>query len=120
MCQESALMNNWPCKVIPNCLDTKQWQPLNKLFARKLLNLPNIDPILAFGTFNSNNQYYKGLDLLMKSLKYLKTKKVSINLVIFGQNEPQNPINYGFPTYYLGMLKDSYDLKALYSASIFF
>ena len=24
--QESCLMNNWPCKVIPNCLDTKQWQ----------------------------------------------------------------------------------------------
>ena len=25
--------------------------------------------------------------------------------------------NYGFPTYYLGQLKDSYSLKALYSAS---
>ena len=30
---------------------------------------------------------------------------------------PKNPINYGFPTYYLGQLKDSYSLKALYSAS---
>ena len=115
--KESALMNNWPCRVIPNCIDTSKWEPLNKSFARKILNLPDDKEILLFGTFNSNNQFHKGFDLLQKSLYHLKTKNKDCNLVIFGQNKPQNPINYGFPTYHLGRLKDSYSLKALYSAS---
>lgn len=115
--KKSALMKSWPCKVIPNCIDTKKWRPLNKSFSRKLLNLPDNKPILIFGTFNSNNQFHKGLDLLKQSLNYLKEKNKDFNIVIFGQNKPQNPINFGFPTYYLGQLKDSYSLKALYSAS---
>ena len=115
--QNSALMGNWPCEVIPNCIDTGKWRPLNKLFSRKLLNLPPNKIILTFGTFNSNNQFHKGFDLLKKSLDDLKTREKDLNLVIFGQSEPQNPINFGFPTHYLGQLKDSYSLKALYSAS---
>ena len=115
--KKSALMNSWPCKVIPNCIDTLEWKPLNKSFSRKLLNLPDNKPILAFGTFNSNNQYHKGFDLLKKSLFHLKTKNADFNLVIFGQKKPLNSINYGFPTYYLGRLQDGYSLKALYNAS---
>ena len=115
--QNSALMGNWPSEVIPNCIDTEKWRPLNKLFSRKLLNLPPNKIILTFGTFNSNNQFHKGFDLLKKSLDDLKTREKDLNLVIFGQSEPKNPINFGFPTHYLGQLKDSYSLKALYSAS---
>ena len=115
--KNSALMKNWQCEVIPNCIDTEKWRPLNKLFSRKLLNLPQNKIILTFGTFNSNNQFHKGFDLLKKSLDYLKTRKKDLYLVIFGQSEPKHPINYGFPTHYLGQLKDSYSLKALYSAS---
>ncbi len=115
--KNSALMKNWPCEVIPNCIDTEKWRPLNKTFSRKLLNLPQNKIILTFGTFNSNNQFHKGFDLLKKSLDNLKTKNKDINLVIFGQSEPKYPINYGFQTHYLGQLKDSYSLKALYSAS---
>ena len=115
--EKSALMKNWPCTIIPNCIDTKKWGPLNKSFSRKLLNLPDNNPILIFGTFNSNNQFHKGFDLLKKSLDFLKTINEDFNLVIFGQNKPKNPIDFGFPTYYLGQLKDSYSLKALYSAS---
>ncbi len=118
--KDSALMNSWPCKVIPNCIDTNHWTPLNKSFCRKLLNLPDDKPILTFGTFNSNNQFHKGFDLLKKSLDYLKTKNKDFNLVIFGQNKPHNPINYGFKTFYLGRLNDSFSLKALYSASDIF
>ena len=113
----SALMRGWPCAVIPNCIDTKKWRPLNKSFSRKLLNLPDNKPILIFGTFNANNKFHKGFDLLKKSLDFLRTRNKEYNLVIFGQNKPPEPIDYGFPTYYLGRLKDSYSLKALYSAS---
>lgn len=116
--RESSLMNNWPCKVIPNCIDTLNWLPLNKTFSRKLLNLPDDKPILLFGTFNSNNQFHKGFDLLKKSLNYLKEKNKDFNLVIFGQNQPKDPINLGgFQTFYVGRLKDFYSLKALYNAS---
>ena len=115
--KKSALMKSWPCKVIPNCIDTKKWRPLNKSFSRKLLNLPDDKPILIFGTYNSNNQFHKGFDLLKQSLNFLKEKNKEFNIVIFGQNRPVNPTNFGFPTYYLGQLKDSYSLKALYSAS---
>ena len=114
---KSALMRGWPCTVIPNCIDTKKWRPLNKSFSRKLLNLPDNKPILIFGTFNANNKFHKGFDLLKKSLDFLKTRNTEYNLVIFGQNKPPVSIDYGFPTYYLGRLTDSYSLKALYSAS---
>ena len=50
-------------------------------------------------------------------ISWAKEKNKDFNIVIFGQNKPKNPINFGFPTYYLGQLKDSYSLKALYSAS---
>ena len=115
--KRSKLMHSWPCKVIPNCIDTTRWKPINKSYSRKLLNLPDNNPILLFGTYNSNNQYHKGIDLLKKVLKVLKTKKIDLNLVIFGQHKSENIEDFGFPTFYVGKLKDSYSLKALYNSS---
>ena len=33
--KKSALMKNWPCTVIPNCIDTKTWVPLRQIILKK-------------------------------------------------------------------------------------
>ena len=35
--RESALMANWPIRVIPNCIDTDIWKPIDRDIARELL-----------------------------------------------------------------------------------
>ena len=80
--------------------------------------MPDNKPILAFGTFNSNNQYHKGFDLLKKSLFHLKTKNADFNLVIFGQKKPPQSYRFWFSNLLSWTFtRYIYSLKALYNSS---
>jgi len=114
--KQSPLMNNWPLKIIPNSINTSIWKPINKLYSRDLFDLPKDKPILLFGSFNANDQFHKGYDLLVDAINKLGIDSNSFNLVIMGQEKPTNPIKFNFPTFYLGKLNDNQSLVALYSA----
>ena len=114
--RQSKLMHSWPVKVIPNCIDTKIWRPINKHLAKELLGLPNDLPILGFGTLNANDAYHKGSDLLIESLKFLKKMRLNVRLLIFGQNKPSQPIDYGFPVHYMGKFHDDLSMRIIYNA----
>ena len=114
---KSSLMNNWPRKVIPNCLDTKFWQVLDKNYARKLLKLPLDKPLLCFGTFNENNSFHKGADLLNAALEKIENSIPQLEIVLFGNEEINESLSKKFPSHNLGFLEDENLMKAMYSAS---
>tara|TARA_A100001035_G_C27611542_1_gene421164 strand:- start:101 stop:754 length:654 start_codon:yes stop_codon:yes gene_type:complete len=109
-------MSSWPVRIIPNSIDTSIWKPINNFFARDLFNLPKDKPLLLFGTFNSNDEFHKGFDLLIESINKLVIDSDEINLVIMGLHNPNNSIKFKFPTYYVGRLDDNQSLVALYNA----
>lgn len=114
--KKSKLMQSWPCKTIPNVIDTDFWKPEDKYLSRQVLNLPKKDFILAFGSFNANQEYHKGFDLLLEALqKIQKENLIKFHLIIFGQKKTQKKIILNFPLHNFGYLDDM-KLKKLYSA----
>lgn len=114
--QNSFLMKDWPVTIIPNCLNTDVWMPVDKSLARNMLGLPTDVPIIAFGTYGANSEYHKGFDLLVEALKNLESRVKDIELAIFGQVAPKNPPELGFKVNFTGHLHDELSLRLLYSA----
>ncbi len=115
--RESALMRDWPVSVIPNCLDTDRWKPMEQTLARELLGLPADMPLVLFGSFGANASHHKGFDLLTDALRHLRGVISELELVVFGQLAPRKPPDLGFPIHYIGHLHDDLSLRALYSAT---
>lgn len=120
--KKSFLMRNWDISVIPYPIDLNKWSPIEPIQARQILNLPLEKKYILFGAIGGIKDYRKGSDLLFKALKKLSSKVLNSNLenieiMIFGQSEPSNPINLGFPIHYFGHLYDDVSLRLLYSAA---
>ncbi|EED36626.1 glycosyl transferase, group 1 [Luminiphilus syltensis NOR5-1B] len=114
---ESLLMRDWPCQFIYYPLDLEIWTPIKKRDARTLLGLPLETPLLAFGAMGGRRDPRKGFDLLLKALGSLRGRINDLELVVFGQLAPQQPLDLGFPTHYAGHLYDDLSLRAVYSAA---
>ncbi|UJL34102.1 glycosyltransferase family 4 protein [Cylindrospermopsis raciborskii Cr2010] len=114
---KSHLMHNWPVKLIPYAIDTEIWQPFDRNLARKLLDLPTDVPLLLFGAVGGSRDPRKGFDLLRSALNLLRGQFAGLELVVFGQLEPREPIDLGFPIHYTGHLHDDLSLRILYSAA---
>ena len=54
--------------------------------------------------------------MLLDALKNLKGEIDGMEIAIFGQLAPQNPISLGFPINFMGHLNDDITLRLLYSA----
>ncbi|MDP2178677.1 glycosyltransferase family 4 protein [Methylicorpusculum sp.] len=115
--RDSSLMRGWPVTVVPNCLDTDRWQPFDQTLAREMLGLPNGIPLLLFGAMGGGRDPRKGFDLMACALKHLRGEIPELELLVFGQLEPHNPPDLGFPVHYTGHLYDDLSLRALYSAA---
>ncbi|NQV78296.1 MAG: glycosyltransferase, partial [Lutibacter sp.] len=110
---------NWPVHFIPNPIDTEKWKCIDKQIARDILNLPAEIFLILFGAIGGASEERKGFDLLQGALRILASKNESfqnIEIVIFGQLEPQKPFDYGFRTHFFGHLHDDQTLNLLYSA----
>jgi glycosyltransferase involved in cell wall biosynthesis len=113
---ESALMKNWPVSIIANPIDTDCWKPIDKKYARQLLNLSQDADLILFGAVGGGKNPLKGYDLLLSALEYVKDNK-KIELIVFGQSKPKSQPVLGFPIRYFGHLYDDLSLSALYSAA---
>jgi len=115
--RESALMKDWPVTVIPNALNTDVWAPAERSLARRLLGLPEDQPLVLFGAMGGGQNLIKGFDLLRASLAHLREQRSDLRLLVFGQSTPHEPDDLGFPVHYLGHLHDDLTLRILYSAA---
>lgn len=116
MVESSVLLKGRNVYVIPNGLDLDEFYPINKITARRALNLPLDKRIILYGATNALNDPRKGFSLLLEALQILAEKhKDDYYFLIFG-SETQ-PINLAIPTKFLGRLYDNYILQLAYSAA---
>lgn len=115
--KKSALMHNWPVFTIPYAIDNAVWKPIDKGMARKILNLSVDSKLLLFGAMGGGQDKRKGFDLLMAALQKLDNSLARLELLVFGQEEPRETLDLGFPVHYMGSLYDDISLRIAYSAA---
>ena len=115
--KNSALMRGWPVEVIPNPIDVDQWTPIDKKIAREKLGLPLGVPLILFGAIGGAADPRKGFDFLKSALQLLSKIRGDLELVVFGQESPDQAIDLGFPIHYLGHLSNDVDMQMAYSAA---
>ncbi|GAB1309288.1 glycosyltransferase family 4 protein [Urechidicola sp. KH5] len=108
--QESELINSFPKSIIHNGLDLSKFKPVEKVEARKLLNLPQDKTILLLGADQINTKR-KGFFDALEAIDMLEHK--GLQPVVFGKTKTSlssQIINLGYI--------DSLDkLIQIYSAS---
>ena len=114
---ESALMADWPVRVIPNPIDLDTWAPADRDMARELLGLPRDRPIILFGAFDAGKDPRKGGDLLFAALGKLALSGLDADLAIFGMLAPKEPLDLGRDVHYLGRLHDAVTIRLAYAAA---
>lgn len=114
----SSLFKDVPIEVIPHGMDIQKYRPIPKEVARSLLNLPQDKQLVLFGAIYTNAPR-KGLQLLQPALQSLIQSGWGdkLELVIFGSSRPENPIDTGFKSHYLGRFTDDISLAVVYSAA---
>lgn len=111
---ESGVFKNKRIVNLPNPIDTEIYQPLDKIYSRKLWGMPEDKKIVLFGAVAATSDPRKGFKELTTSLSELERDDVIF--VIFGSSIPENPLNLGCQVHYLGPLSDDRCLVTLYSA----
>ena len=117
--RSSSLFKDLRVEIIPCCLDTQKYKPINQQIARELLNLPQERELVLFGAINGTSDRRKGFQLLQPALQQLSKAgwKEQIELVVFGTSEPEKPIDLGFKIHYQGYVRDDISLALIYSAA---
>lgn len=115
--RESALMKEWTVSVIPNVIDTNEWQPVEKSLARRLLGLPLDVPLLLFGAMGGGKDPRKGFDLLQEALKRVPKEVSDLQLLVIGELAPREPADLNFAVHYMGHLHDAVSLRLVNSAA---
>jgi len=120
--RRSTLMADWPITVIPNPIALNVWAPCDQAQPRALLGLPAERPLVLFGAMGGSADPRKGADLLLEALQHLRSQVAGtpleqLELVVFGQSQPAQPPDLGFPIHYTGSLHDDISLRLLYAAA---
>jgi glycosyltransferase involved in cell wall biosynthesis len=111
--KKSSLMGRFPISVIPNGLDTDQFQPRDQKFARQLLGIPQEAKVLLFLAERAGSKR-KGMDLLHEALGGLRDIPEIYSLLV-GHGASLN--GTGIPGLATGLLRDDISLSAAYSAA---
>jgi glycosyltransferase involved in cell wall biosynthesis len=117
--RKSSIFMNKDIEVIPNGFDLEVFKPISKKTAREILLLPMDSRILLIGADNILNNKRKGIHYLKQALYELARMnfKDEIELVIFGNSEPETKLDVAYKTRYIGKLHDPYSLALVYSAA---
>jgi glycosyltransferase involved in cell wall biosynthesis len=117
--RSSSLFRSRPIEVIPFGLDTEKYRPVNPSIARDLLNLPQDKQLVLFGALAATSDRRKGFDLLLPALQKLGESgwQDRFEIAVFGASQPENPVELGMRTHYLGHFQDDLMLALAYSAA---
>lgn len=112
--KKSILLKNYNFKKINLPINQNFWKPIDKLYARKLIGLPENKKIILIGSDNLNS-IRKGNYLIENILKHVKEK--NLHLLIFSNVNKTKILDNFEKTIFNSVKTDSIDLKMLYSAS---
>ncbi|MEW5855830.1 MAG: glycosyltransferase family 4 protein [Cyanobacteriota bacterium] len=115
----SSLFKERQIEVIHPGMDLTQYKPIERQFAREVLNWPQDKQIVLFGALYPNSDRRKGFHLLQPALQSLSKAgwQEKIELRVFGASEPENSIDIGLKTSYIGRLQDDTALAIMYAAA---
>jgi Glycosyltransferase len=112
----SPLLQRFPIVRIPNGLDTDRFRPIDQRLARQILQLPQDEPLLAFGAVAPGRDPNKGFDLLCAALRELPMPlRNQIRCAVFGGSVAAGDVP--LPVIELGHLHDDVALALAYSAA---
>jgi glycosyltransferase involved in cell wall biosynthesis len=116
--RKSALFAGLKIRVVPNGLDTATFKPIDKQFARQILNFPNDAKLILFGATDPRD-HRKGLEQLKAAIRCLWHRCPGCNLgfVVFGTATPIIDPGPGSFSAAIGRLYDDHSLALLYSAA---
>jgi len=112
--RQSHLFHGFDIQTISNNVDCKEFFPIPKSMARKILGLPEKGKIILAGAQSLGN-FYKGFDKYLHSLNYLNKKQNY--LLFFGNVDKALLEKIGFEFTSLGFLHDTISLRLAYSAA---
>lgn len=118
--KSSPLFKDTRIEVIPHGLDLEQFRPIQKRVAQDLLRLPKDRRIILFGASSGvTDDPRKGFQFLQAALKRLGEvyEDEQLAAVIFGIAHPEQPLELGVDTYYLGRLSDDLTLTLAYASA---
>ena len=100
---------------LSNPIDTALFKPFDKEKSRELWGLPQNKRLVLFGAMNATSDPRKGFKELSEALH--KIENSDIEVVVFGNSEPQEPEDLGLKAHYVGELCDNQSLVTLYNAA---
>lgn len=117
--RQSSLFKQFRVEVIPHGLNLKKYQPVDRATSRSILHLPQNKQLIAFGAVTNTTDRRKGFYLLKAALERLSQLgwQDKIELIIFGQGNPSQFTDLGFPVHCLGKFQDDLSLSIVYSAA---
>lgn len=117
----SSLLSDVSTVVIPNCLDTTIFKPIDQGLAKEILNLPKDKSLILFGAMSATSDKRKGFRYLLEALEGLthtaSAFQDSVELVVFGASRFADIDNLPLTAHFLGRLSDDYTLALCYSAA---
>ncbi len=117
--KKSLLTKNKPVFYIPNILDNTLFKPIDKTFAKQVLNIDTTETVIAFGAITVNSPY-KGWAYLQKALELLKQEDTvkNISVLIFGSAYNKEIADaIPFKTRFMGYLLDEHSTSLVYNAA---
>ena len=127
--KQSALFGSFPVTVIPNCLDTDIYCPLNEQEVNEHLGeiihrnpaLSDVGekvgkPMILYGAVNAATDRIKGFVSLLSALQVLDKQGFEANLLVFGASDSDLPMQFEhIHVHFLGYISDTDMLVTLYN-----
>lgn len=116
--RNSAIGRGFPVRVVPNCIDTNLFRPIEKNTIRSDMNIPEDNIVILFGAMSSTSDRRKGFHLMQGAFEFLLSRlsnKKNITILIYGgDSDIKIP---GFDVRSFGYVNDDALLVKLYNAA---
>lgn len=113
----SSIFHRKKCKIIPNCLDTDIFKPMEREKARNFFNIPLNKKIILFGASGGKNSYRKGYLYLKEAVEKISKDRKDIECVVFGGKKDGIENINNIVIRNIGKVYDDNELSLLYSAA---
>lgn len=113
--KKSALFGRFPIQVIPNCIDTDLFRPLDKAETRSKLGLSLQKKYLLFGAMHATTDRNKGFKMLLSAIKCLSC--TDVELIIYGTDEKLEQYLIPIPYRVMGYIRNDEEMAQLYNVA---